>query len=198
VAGLNPSANITLDVALFRELLTTAETHDHSGTDVCPDCLTPLEEAVELYRDDFMAGFMLRDSPAFDEWQFFQSQGLREALASALERLAHVFSAHNEHERAIGYARRWVAQDPLHEPAQRLLIQLYGLSGQRAAALRQYEECVRILEEELGAPPEEQTRALYETLSVSETLSLFFAPFKLNRERDIYRVTKQGLLKVDG
>lgn len=46
-----------------------------------------------------------------------------------------------------------MALDPLHEPAHRWLMQLYALSGQRAAALRQYRECVRILEGELGVSP---------------------------------------------
>src|SRR5581483_3635359 len=38
------------------------------------------------------------------------------------------------------------------------------LAGQRAAAVRQYQECVRILEAELGVPPEGETTALYEAI----------------------------------
>jgi predicted ATPase len=131
---------------------------------VCPECLALLEEAVELYQDDFMAGFTLRDSPDFDEWQFFQREGLRDALAGALERLVHCFSSQGQYERAIGYARRWLALDPLHEPVQRHLMQLYDQAGQRSAALRQYEECVRLLETELGLPPAAATTALYEQI----------------------------------
>jgi predicted ATPase len=43
-------------------------------------------------------------------------------------------------------------------------MQLYAYAGQRAAALRQYEECVRILETELGLPPSEETTSLYEQI----------------------------------
>jgi DNA-binding SARP family transcriptional activator len=53
-------------------------------------------------------------------------------------------------EAAILHARRWLALDPLHEPAQRQLMQLFDQAGQPAAALRQYEEYVKLLEEELG------------------------------------------------
>ncbi|HRF97455.1 MAG TPA: hypothetical protein PLZ51_19745, partial [Aggregatilineales bacterium] len=40
------------------------------------------QSAVALYRDDFMRGFSLPDSDAFDEWQFFQSQSLRQRLGA--------------------------------------------------------------------------------------------------------------------
>ena len=41
---------------------------------------------------------------------------------------------------------------------------LYAWSGERNAALRQYRECVRILEQELGVPPLEETTSLYQNI----------------------------------
>ena len=61
------------------------------------------------------------------------------------------------------YARRWLRLDPLREEAHRQLMKLYAGTDQRPAALRQYQECVRILEEELGMPPSEETTAQYES-----------------------------------
>ncbi len=159
-----------LDVDQFCARLETVHAHGHPETVLCPGCLKRLEEAVELYSDDFMAGFTLRDSPAFDEWQFFQREALRGELARALERLAAWHQTQGEHERAIACARRWLELDPLTEAAHRSLMALYAASGQRNAALRQYAECERLLKEELGVPPEEETRALAQTLRVSETL----------------------------
>ena len=103
-------------------------------------------------------------APEFDEWQFFQAESLRRDLAAALERLVRGHSSQGELEPAIPYARRWLALDPLHEPAQRCLMQLYAQAGQRAAALRQYEECQRLLAAELGGSPEQETTALYEAI----------------------------------
>ena len=37
----------------------------------CADCRATLETAAALYHGDFLAGFTLRDSAAFDDWQFF-------------------------------------------------------------------------------------------------------------------------------
>jgi predicted ATPase/DNA-binding SARP family transcriptional activator len=162
--GTDPAAGFWLDVAEFRDLLGAWRGHGHLEAEVCPRCLTALGEAVALYQGDFMAGMSLRDSAAFDEWQFFQTEGLRGELARALERLVRGYSRRRVYEEAIPYARRWVALDPLHEPAHRALMEAYGRAGQRAAATRQYEECVRVLEAELGVGPSEETTGLYERL----------------------------------
>ncbi len=162
--GLNRDADIELDVRELRNRLAESQTHGHPEDQVCPACLSSLAEAATLYRDDFLAGFTLRDSPSFDDWQFFETESLRSELASALESLARGHSAQGEFEPAVAYARRWVALDPLHEPAHRSLMQLYASSGQRAAALRQYAECERVLKEEVGAPPEQATTQLCQAI----------------------------------
>jgi hypothetical protein len=71
-----------LDVTEFQVRLAGCRTHDHPPDHVCPACLSPLAEAAALYHDDFMAGFTLRDSSAFDDWQFFQTECLRRELAA--------------------------------------------------------------------------------------------------------------------
>ena len=162
--GLDPDADLWLDVEEFRRLTQAWEDHDHPETEVCSACLTSLAEAVELYRGDFMEGFSLRDSPDFDDWQFFQTEGLRLGLAGALERLVGGHTTQGDYQPAIPYARRWVALDPLHEPAHTHLMSLYAQTGKQAAALRQYQECVRVLEAELGLPPSPETTTLYEQI----------------------------------
>ncbi len=118
-----------------------------------------LSRAAALYRDDFMAGFSLRDSAAFDEWQFLQSESLRREFALVLEKLV---TARAENAEAL--ARRWLQLDPLHEPAHRALMQLYAESGQHTAALRQYQECARVLQAELGVAPLADTTLLFEAI----------------------------------
>ena len=127
-------------------------------------CRAHLAEAAGIQHGDFLAGFTLRDSAAFDDWQFFQAEGYRHNLARLLETLVRCASDAQEWAAAIDYARRWLAIDPLHEPAHRQLMQLYAFDRQRSAAIRQYQECVRILDEELGVPPLAETMALHEAI----------------------------------
>jgi predicted ATPase/DNA-binding SARP family transcriptional activator len=168
--GLAPDAGLWLDVQAFHRHLAAPRAHDHPSDETCPACLTALSQAATLYRDDFLAGFTLRDSYAFDDWQFFQAQGLRDELARALERLAQGYAAQGMFDQAIPHARRWMALDPLHEPAQRALMRLYAWAGQRAVALRQYGECERLLQEELGASPEKETVQLYQDIQAHREL----------------------------
>jgi predicted ATPase/DNA-binding SARP family transcriptional activator len=189
-------AEAWVDVDVLRERLTACVGHSHSSQETCAECIPLRTEAVDLYRDGFLAGFTLPDAPAFDEWQFFEGEGLRDEAADALQRLARLYGDQGDYDAAIPYARRWLALDPLHEPAQRELMALYARSGQRAAALRQYGECERVLGEELGVAPSPETKALYErirdhpgTRSLAENGSLGSLPEQLTpfvgREREL-------------
>ena len=151
---------VEIDVVRFRKLLVSPQQHNHPASEICSICLQSLTEAVALYQNDFMAGFTLPDAPAFDEWQFFQADGLRQKLAAALESLIQFHAAAGNVKRALAYGRRHVALDPLHEPAHRALMKLYAQSGQRAAALRQYQVCLETLEAELGIQPSDETTTL--------------------------------------
>jgi hypothetical protein len=79
-----------------------------------------------------------------------------------LEQLVAAYRSQQAWAQAIPYARKWVALDGLHEPAHRALMWLYAWAGQHAAAVRQYQGCVRLLDAELGAVPEHETTTLYE------------------------------------
>lgn len=124
--------DLWLDVEHFHRLLAACHDHGHRPQELCPDCLPLLAAAAALYRDDFLTGFALSDSPEFDRWQWFEGEQLRRELASALARLVAGHTAQGEFAHAIAYARRWVALDPLDEPAQRWLIHL--LAGAASAA----------------------------------------------------------------
>lgn len=154
--GLCAGTDLWLDVAEFTRL--AADSAD----------LAALGAAADLYRGDFLAGFTLRDAPQFDEWQYFQAEEMRQQLAAVLIRLADGLAQAGRGETAVTHARRWLALDPLHEPAHRLLMQLYAQIGQKTAALRQYDTCVAILAEELGVAPEAETQALHERIRRGE------------------------------
>ncbi len=154
------------DARAFMHLARGCAEHAAGGVQaqLCSTCREQLERAAGIYQDHFMAGFSLRDSANYDDWQFFQSEELRRTLTQVLETLAACHSAHHAWEPAIDYARRRLSLDTLHEPAHRQLMLLYAWSGQRAAAVRQYQECQRILDTELGVPPLAETAQLYEAI----------------------------------
>ncbi|HLN67335.1 MAG TPA: AAA family ATPase [Streptosporangiaceae bacterium] len=156
-AGLTISrAAVTLELAAVQ-----VDVREFEGLIARPDAES-LERAVQLYRDDFLSGFVLRGCPDFEEWQDSVSEGLRQSLARGLQRLVTACTAEGDLERATGHARRWLQLDPLHEPAHQAIIRLHGWTGQRSAAMRQYRSLVRVLDRDLAVRPLPETTRLYD------------------------------------
>lgn len=158
------AGGVDADVGEFRSLLREVAAHG-DGRGGCPACRSRLRRAVEIYRGDFLSGFSLRDSEAFDDWQFFETESFRRQLGGALDLLTRWSLDAARPSDAVAYARRWVAVDILHEPAHRSLMLAFALAGDRAAAVKQYREWVRILDEELGVTPLSDTTSLYESIA---------------------------------
>jgi DNA-binding SARP family transcriptional activator/pimeloyl-ACP methyl ester carboxylesterase len=164
IVFLNPQIDIWTDVEQFRRYIEESSLASESLGDNVAQRTELLEKAAVLYKGDFLAGFTLPDCPEFDEWQFFEAENLRGSLASILQQLVSIYEAQGDFAQAIAHARHWLSLDPIHEPAHRLLMELYAKSGQHAAALRQYKECERLLNQELGVPPQPETTDLYQSI----------------------------------
>ena len=145
----------TLDVAQFQAALSTA----------APDDTSRLREAVGYYTGDFLEGLTVRDAPMWDEWAVAQRERLRQLALHALHALAAYHSARAEHAVALDYATRLLQLDPWREDAHRQVMLLLAESGQTSAALRQYQTCCRVLNDELGVAPDEETVALAQRIT---------------------------------
>ena len=72
----NPASRHRLDVATFQALV-----EGYSDPQ-------ELQQAVDLYRGEFLQGFFVRDSPEFEEWVRFQRERLHAQALRALDALA--------------------------------------------------------------------------------------------------------------
>jgi DNA-binding SARP family transcriptional activator len=124
-----------------------------------------LTAAAALHRDELLAGFALRDSVDFDDWQRGAQETVRRERAGALDRLADLLARDGRFDEAIAAARERLALDSLHEPTHRRLIDLYARAGRRGDALVQYRDCVRELDRELGVAPLSETTDLYNAIN---------------------------------
>jgi DNA-binding SARP family transcriptional activator len=143
---LTPTA-LDLDVTAFERLA-------RRGT---PEAL---EAAVALYQGPLLDGVHV-EAPSFEEWLESERARLAELALEALRRLVdrHIKAARVD--AAIQAATRLLALDPLQEEIHRTLMRLHARQGRRAAALRQYQTCVGVLQKELGVEPDASTRRLY-------------------------------------
>jgi DNA-binding SARP family transcriptional activator len=144
----NPASDCRLDLAEFQELSSRSDA-------------ASLEQAARLYRGPFLDGLSVADSPAFEEWMLFKGEELQRSALSLLERLTTLHLTGGDTTQARRWARRQLELDPYSERAHRQLMAALALGGERSAALAHYEACRRLLADELGCEPEDETKALY-------------------------------------
>lgn len=156
--GINPAAPYTLDVAEFQARM---ERLAPRWQDVDAQVL---EEGVALYQGDLLSGFVVRDALSFEEWALWQRERLRQMALQGLYMLSMHQTERGNYDSALMATRRLLDLEPWQEEGHRQMMLLLALTGNRSAALAQYETCRRILASELNTHPLPETNALLERI----------------------------------
>lgn len=149
--ALNPECPHWVDVTTVSKVLS-----DPKGA-----ALDDLREAIGLYHGEFLEGFFILNALPFDEWVRQKREECLILVLNGLHTLADRYLAANEFDAGLTATRRLLLLDPWNEQAHRKQMWLLACSGQRAAALAQYQTCVQILADELQLEPMPETTALY-------------------------------------
>lgn len=160
----NPASDYTLDVTRFVALLDACAKHQHRHVSRCPACAARLEEALTLYRGEFLAQLASVDSVPFEEWLVVKREALHQRAVEALAHLARYHEHWGDSARARQLLSRQIELEPWDETAHVHLMRLLAQAGQRTAALAQYEACRRILAGQFGAEPAPLTKKLHEQI----------------------------------
>jgi DNA-binding SARP family transcriptional activator len=101
-----------------------------------------------------------------DEWLVPQRERFRQIRLHALERLGERLAEEGRFGRAVEISLAVVADDPLRESAQRVLIKVYAAEGNVHEAIAQYLAYRRVMRDELGLEPSPQMEALIDQLGI--------------------------------
>lgn len=149
--GFNRESEHWLDIEVFehhgRELLAKPYQSLQPGE------VNQLENALGLYRGELLEGF-------YDEWALRERERLRSLYLHSLAHLLQYYRHFKSYTKGLACGHKILDLDPLREEIHREMMRLYYRNGQRAQALRQYDNCSKILENELGVPPMEETQLL--------------------------------------
>jgi serine/threonine-protein kinase len=118
------------------------------------------EGALDLYRGELLEGFHISGAPEFERWIDRERMRLAASAAAAASRLAGAEEEGGNPTRALHWTRRLLAIRPDDECALRRTISLLHRVGDRAAAIRVYDEFRRRIEADYGLEPSPHTRAL--------------------------------------
>ena len=158
-----------MSVCLNRDLVWS---DSHAMVQMCSgNNLAAYVEAVNLYRGSFLSGFVLRSNAEFDSWQASVQGQMERLCLDTLSKLIQHRIDSGDYWSAIRFGRRYLEIDSLAESVHCRLITLYALVGERGMATRQFEECVMVLDRELGVDPLPETRMAFEAATGAEAPS---------------------------
>lgn len=139
----NEAADVFVDVREFERLAAAESTY---------------AAAVELYRGD-----LLED--VYDDWVVVERERLRARNLALLAALIERHRAARDHARALSFASRLLAFDPLREDVIRQVMSIRYAAGDAAGALGEFDRFARRLRDQLGVAPMSETIALRETIA---------------------------------
>ncbi|MBN1399974.1 MAG: winged helix-turn-helix domain-containing protein [Anaerolineae bacterium] len=121
--------------------------------------------AEALYGDD-----LLKDDLS-EEWALVLREHFRDTYLTILDKLSRYWLRTGHLDQALDGWKKILARDPWREDAYRHLMACLAESGNRALALRWYELCLHVLNEQIGIDPEPETVELYESICAGQEVS---------------------------
>ncbi len=141
----NPQAEIWLDVEQFLH-----ETRPEAD-------IAEIEHALSLY-----VGDLLED--IYDEWCNAERERLRQIWLETLAQYSGILQSQGKINEALAVVQKWVNAERFDEAAQRRLMSLYVLAGERAKAIQAYHTFAQLLAHELNTEPLPETQALLQSI----------------------------------
>ena len=123
-----------------------------------------VEDAIARYHGELLQGFYVSQAPEFEHWLDGERRRLAELVQKAAWAHAESLRAAGESERAAEAASRASALAPDDEISLRRLLRFLDDGGDRAGAIRAYDEFAERLRDELDAEPSAETQALAQSL----------------------------------
>lgn len=134
-------------------------------------------EAYEEARASYGGELLTEDR--YEDWAAVRREKLQNMYQELLAKLAGLYEAGGDYKLAIERLQELANIDLSNEQTHRQLMRLYALTGNRRQALKQYQLCCEVLEQELDSEPEADTRALRQQI-----ISGQLAPIPAGREVD--------------
>jgi len=162
---LNARADLWLDVAALE--YASHITQNMPGTELDTQKAFMLQQAVQLYQGPLLEGW-------YNDWCILERERLQTLYLAMLDKLMGYCEVRHDYETGLQYGMRIMCYDRARERTHRCLMRLHYLSGDRAAALRQFDQCSAALEDELGVGPSKHTVALYEQIQADQLIETEF------------------------
>lgn len=155
--GLNPHAKIELDTTQFQTLIQNG-LNETSQEKV----ITLLEKGLKLYQGEYLP------ERRYDDWCISKRESMLVYFLRAAEKIAQIMVRQENYDHAIYWCEKILKRDRTWEEAYRLLMYCYYRKNNRPQAMKWFQKCKVVLEEELGVSPLEPTKQMHDMILESE------------------------------
>jgi DNA-binding SARP family transcriptional activator len=155
-----------LDIAVLEQAYALVQ--GVPGRDLGPQQAASLQSAVEVYRGDLLEGW-------YQDWCLDGRELLQNKYLMMLDKLIGHCLSHHLYETGQRYCAMILSYDRARERTHRQLMRLLYMSGDRTGALRQFDRCSAILNQDLGVRPDKRTQGLYTEIR-QDSLQRYVAP----------------------
>ncbi len=153
-----------------------------------------LSAASAMVTGDFLEGFSIDDASAFEDWLAAERGVWRRRSVEVLTRSAEQLLTGGHVGDATRTAERAVKLDPWSEVALRAVMRCLALSGNRVAALEQYEATAARLASELQSKPEQETLSLAARIREDRSLGLATSATRSDAAKDLAQSRRAPLV----
>ena len=175
---VNPQSKPWLDVDIFENAF--KQTQGILGRDLDEGQAQSIEQAVALYRGELLDDW-------YQDWCLYERERLQHLYLAMLDKLMDYCEMHGTYENGLVFGERILQYDRARERTHRRLMRLHYLAGDRTSALRQYQKCAAILQEELDVEPAQTTRLVHDLIRAdkleSESQSSAFEEIRMDKSQ---------------
>jgi len=128
------------------------------------ETIEQLIEIVNLYRGELLPGF-------YDEWVVIERDQLQAAHHQKMNLLLDRLVLDRQWDQVLKWGEHWIRLGYSPEPAYRALMHAHAVLGDLGMVSASYQRCLEALDRELGLKPSPETRQLYESILLGETIA---------------------------
>ncbi|MBI5030175.1 MAG: tetratricopeptide repeat protein [Chloroflexi bacterium] len=148
---LNPEIDLWSDVVQFNRLLDQVQSTSNDD-----ERASFYRAATALYRGDYY-------EDSYNDWSSSIRNDLLQKFILALTRLATYYDRQSNLQ-AIETYQKILQKDAYREDIYRALMRFQSVVGDRTSALKTFQQCAKILQDEMGVAPSTETQTLYEEI----------------------------------
>ena len=157
--SINPNLTVQTDVHYFLEYFEQAKQSERTAS--VERTVKYYKQAIDSYKSDFLEDLW------HEEWAIPIRDDLQEKYITALSYVSNYHMEHQQFEQAIESLRQILSKDNCWEEAHRKLMICYTECGKIERAIRQFQECERVLNEKLEVAPSKTTVELFKKLKAN-------------------------------